>query len=89
MAECILKYASEVLPAYDLPVRSDTADGDLDKEKNFTVIYNANCPAVLIENLFYDNKKDLEILKSEWGPEMLSDIIVAGINNFTDMQYGK
>ena len=33
------------------------------KSENFTVIYKANMPSILIEYGFYTNKKDLEILK--------------------------
>lgn len=33
------------------------------KSENFTVIYKASMPSILIEYAFYTNKKDLEILK--------------------------
>jgi flagellar motor component MotA len=38
--------------ANDWKIRKDMTDGDSDKEENFTIIYGANCPAVLIENFF-------------------------------------
>lgn len=40
-------------------------------QENFTVIYGAPCPSVLTESLFYDNKADLAILKSEEGIQKL------------------
>ena len=49
----------------EIKVRKDSTDGDDDKEENFTVIKLANCPAVLSECLFYDNKEDLALMKSE------------------------
>lgn len=51
-------------------------------EANFTIIARTNCPAVLTENLFYDNKEDLVILKSEEGKKKIVDLHVEGIINF-------
>ena len=51
-------------------------------EANFTIIAKTNCPAVLTENLFYDNKEDLAILKSEEGKKKIVDLHVEGIINF-------
>jgi N-acetylmuramoyl-L-alanine amidase len=42
-------------------------DGDDDKEKNYYVLKNTNCPAFLVENLFYDNKQDAQFLLSTQG----------------------
>lgn len=36
-------------------------------EGNFTIITDTKCPAVLTENLFQDNKEDVEFLLSEEG----------------------
>jgi len=46
----------------DIPTRKDYSDGDPDFEQNFYVLAKTICPAVLIETLFQDNKKDVEIL---------------------------
>ncbi len=51
-------------------------------EANFTIIARTNCPAVLTENLFYDNKEDLAILKSEEGKKKIVDLHVEGIINY-------
>lgn len=48
-------------------IRTDNTDGDPDKEANFYIIRGANCPAVLTENLFMDNKRDNEYLLSATG----------------------
>lgn len=51
-------------------------------QANFTVIAKTLCPAVLTENLFYDNKEDLAILKSEEGKKKIVDLHVEGIVNY-------
>ena len=48
-------------------------------EGNFTVLNKTRMPAVLVENLFQDNEKDVEYLESEEGKDVLSDIIIKGI----------
>lgn len=63
VAEIILQNFIKDFP--ELRGRFDKSDGDLDQEENFTVIYKANCPAVLVEWLFQDNKEDVELLQSE------------------------
>lgn len=78
LAECLCDACLEE----NVKLRKDTSDGDKDKERNFTVIYKTNCPAVLTENLFMDSKTDLEILKSEEGVQKLLNIHVKGINRF-------
>jgi len=45
--------------------RSDYADGDPDKESAFYVLKHTHCPAVLIEWLFQDNRRDVELLQNE------------------------
>ena len=55
------------------------SDGDKDTEENFTVIKKANCPAVLIEWMFQDNKNDVEILLSEECTKRLVDSIYNSI----------
>ena len=51
-------------------------------ESNFAMVKNTKCPAVLTENLFYDNKEDLAILKSAEGKQKIVDLHVEGIINF-------
>lgn len=49
------------------PMRTDFIDGDSDKEENFYVLAHTKCPAVLTENLFQDNKLDVDFLLSDEG----------------------
>lgn len=53
-------------------------------EANFYVIKNTLCPAVLTENLFYDNKEDLAILKSDEGKKMIVDLHVEAITQYIE-----
>ena len=53
-------------------LRSDYADGDADKEADFYVLRKTDCPAVLVENLFFDNRKEAEYLLSSVGQEAIA-----------------
>ena len=61
------------------PFRTDTLDGDSDKEANFYVLKNTNCPAVLTENLFKDNKADVDFLLSPEGKNAIVNLHFDGI----------
>jgi N-acetylmuramoyl-L-alanine amidase len=50
-----------------LPGRRDLTDGDNDKEAQFYVLRKSDCPAILTENGFMDNRKEAEWLCSEEG----------------------
>ncbi|MDC1882080.1 N-acetylmuramoyl-L-alanine amidase [Bacteroides uniformis] len=41
-----------------------------------------NCPAVLVENFFQDNREDVDFLLSEAGKQCVTDITVEGIVNY-------
>ena len=47
--------------------REDHADGDADKEEDFYVLRKTHCPALLVENLFFDNRREAEFLLSKEG----------------------
>ena len=49
---------------------------------NFTVLNKTKCPAVLTENMFQDNKDDVEYLLSEKGKEEIVMLHVEGIRKF-------
>ena len=49
---------------------------------NFYVLKHTNCPAVLTENLFYDNHNDYLYLCSEKGREEIIDLHINGIVRF-------
>ena len=59
--------------------RSDTKDGDEDKESNFYVLYNTKSPALLVENLFMDNRFEAEFLLSESGQEQIAECLLQSI----------
>lgn len=63
-------------------IRTDTTDKDQDLESDFYIIKNSNCPAVLTENFFQDNKKDVQLLESEYGFDLIVNIHLLGILNF-------
>lgn len=70
------------LKPFGITMRSDMSDGDPDKEENFTVIYKTNFASVLVENLFMDNKEDVEFLKSEKGKEAILTGLFNGIKKY-------
>jgi len=79
IATIFYEEAEKLLPKYNMTLRKDMSDGDPDYESNFTIIYAALCPAILTENLFYDNKIDVDFLMSEEGRNVIADIHVNAI----------
>lgn len=49
----------------DVKFLTDTSDGDYDYEAKFTVLTQTDMPAVLVENLFFDNVEDVKLLLSK------------------------
>jgi N-acetylmuramoyl-L-alanine amidase len=72
--------AKEVLKEFKM--RSDYIDGDPDKESKFYILKNTNCPAVLTENLFFDNYNDCHYMMSEKGRENIARLHIDGIMNY-------
>jgi N-acetylmuramoyl-L-alanine amidase len=66
------------------PIRTDMSDGDKDLEADFFVLKHAACAAVLTENLFMDNKRDVSFLLSEKGKQSIVALHRDGILNFID-----
>lgn len=80
LATLLYEEAKSILPSDSKHyVRSDFSDGDPDYEANFYVLRKTKCPAVLTENLFQDNKKDVEFLTSVEGKKKIVEIHVNGI----------
>lgn len=46
---------------------------------NFYILKNTNCPAVLTENMFQDNKDDVEFLLSEEGKNKITKLHIESI----------
>lgn len=66
------------------PYRTDMLDGDSDKEANFYVLAHTSCPAVLTENLFQDNRSDVDFLLSLVGKKTIVDIHYDGIVRYLE-----
>lgn len=77
LAEYLYKAAEKSFSG--MKIRKDTADGDSDKESQFYILKNTNCPAVLTENFFQDNKEDVEYLLSREGKEAVVQVHIDGI----------
>ena len=80
LAECLYSAAKQNLTGQK--IRTDKSDGDSDQDANFYVIRKTNCPAVLTENFFQDNKKDVEYLLSEQGKHEIVRTHIEGILNY-------
>lgn len=52
-------------------IRLDISDGDNDWEENFYILVKTKCTAVLTENFFMDNKKDVQYLLSSKGKDTI------------------
>ena len=61
------------------PLRRDRSDGDDDKESEFYVLRKTDCPAVLVENLFFDNREEAEFLVSEVGQMAIAQCLFEAI----------
>ena len=77
LVKCLYNAAKKNLIGKKL--RVDMTDKDQDKEANFYVLKHTNCPAVLTENFFQDNKKDVEYLTSDKGFHQIVRTHVEGI----------
>lgn len=64
------------------PFRIDKTDGDSDIEANFWVLRKTTCPAVLTENLFQDNKQDVNFLLSNSGMLAIVKLHADGITKY-------
>lgn len=54
--------------------------------KELYILKNTKCPAVLTENMFQDNKRDVEFLLSKRGKETIAQVHVNGIINYLKSQ---
>lgn len=66
----------------DRKIRKDMSDGDKDWEENFYILAKTKCPAVLIENFFYDNKEECEWLLREDTKERIAITIIRGLKMY-------
>lgn len=86
LADCLYDAAEKVLSAAlpGVKIRVDLTDGDRDKEENFTILHGSKCAAVLTENMFQDNKEDVEWLLSDSGREAITRLHVEGVKKYVE-----
>lgn len=77
IAECL--YDAFEAEFAEKKIRKDMSDGDRDWEENFYVLQKSKCPAVLLENFFYDNRDECTWLLKDETKERIADTIVKGI----------
>ena len=63
IASMFLETMKDYFPDHRL--RHDNTDGDEDKEAHFYVLKKTHCPAILIENFFYTNPRECQLLLDE------------------------
>lgn len=63
------------------PFRKDISDGDADKEGPYYVLRKTDCPALLVENLFFDNRNEANYLLSGEGQLKIASCIVDAIES--------
>ena len=76
IAECL--YDAFETEFAEKKIRKDMSDGDRDWEENFYVLQKSKCPAVLLENFFYDNRDECTWLLKDETKERIADAIVKG-----------
>ena len=82
LATCLYEAARKNLT--NVKLRTDYSDGDPDKESHLYVLRNTKCAAVLTENMFQDNKGDVDYLLSEVGRHAIVRTHVEGILKYID-----
>lgn len=83
LATELYRAAKEVLKPLGIRVMEQSYnDGDPDYEANFYVLKNTSCAATLTENLFQDNRKNVDWLLSSIGKEKLTEVHVKGIQYY-------
>ena len=77
IAECL--YDAFEAEFQDRKIRKDMSDGDRDWEENFYVLQKSKCPAVLLENFFYDNREECAWMLHEETKKRIASAAVKGI----------
>ena len=77
VAECLYEAFEEEFP--ERKIRKDLSDGDRDWEDNFFVLEKSRCPAVLLENFFYDDKEECAWMLQEETKRRIASAAAKGI----------
>lgn len=83
IAECLYDAFSKAFP--DRKMRKDLSDKDSDIEENFYLLRKTKCPAVLLENFFYDNREECSWLLQDQTKRKIADAIVEGLMIYFSM----
>ena len=71
----------------DRVIRRDWSDGDPDWEEDFYIIKKTSCPAVILENFFYDNKEECSFLLMEQTKRRIAKAILKGVQYYYGNRY--
>lgn len=82
LAELIANRVEPFYRSLNLKLRYDFTDGDKDKESDFYVLRKTNCPAVLLECLFFDNYKEFKLLRDRKFQKELAYRIYLGVKDY-------
>ena len=77
VAECLYDAFEAEFP--ERKIRKGMSDGDRDWEENFYVLQKSKCPAVLLENFFYDNREECAWMLQEETKKRIASAAVKGI----------
>ena len=77
VAECL--YDAFEAEFQDRKIRKDMSDGDRDWEEDFYILQKSKCPAVLLENFFYDNREECAWMLQEETKKRIASAAVKGI----------
>lgn len=77
LATCLAEAAKEESAFVRQPM-----PGQLFWVQNLAICRDTNCPAVLTENFFQDNKEDVDFLLSAEGMQIVAQIHIDGITNY-------
>ena len=77
VAECLYDAFEAEFP--ERKIRKDMSDGDRDWEENFYVLQKSKCPAVLLENFYYDNREECAWMLHEETKRRIASAAVKGI----------
>ena len=77
VAECLYDAFEAEFP--ERKIRKDMSDGDRDWEENFYILQKSKCPAVLLENFYYDNREECAWMLQEETKRRIASAAVKGI----------
>ena len=80
LAECMYDAFAKAFP--EKRMRRDLSDGDSDWESSFYILTKTKCPAVLLENFFYDNRAECIWLLHDYIKMRIADAIVDGLQRY-------